>query len=163
MGVRGAKDGADGESSDEEENKQLSEEEFKQLCQARNESARKELNQRGLKVIASQPIQAKSLPAPKPRVNGRANKEQVPQQASVGYVDPYSAAAQEQAAAEASKWQNLKEESELSAQHRESQSKKINKPNNKSGKGKGGGRNRNRNGGKGRNNNGGKGSKPANP
>ncbi len=31
MGVRGAKDG--GESSDEEDNKQLSEEDFRKLCQ----------------------------------------------------------------------------------------------------------------------------------
>eukprot|EP00656_Telonema_subtile_P050012 TRINITY_DN6369_c0_g1_i1.p1 TRINITY_DN6369_c0_g1~~TRINITY_DN6369_c0_g1_i1.p1 ORF type:complete len:351 (-),score=106.77 TRINITY_DN6369_c0_g1_i1:516-1568(-) len=144
MGVRGAKDG--GESSDEEDNKQLSEEDFRKLCQARNESANKELADSNIKLItpvtpaAEAKKQTQKLRAQQVDRDSRSSRQEYVPPATTGYVDPRSFAAQEQAAAEAHKWQSLKEESEVYAQERERGGITEPRP-----KGKGGGsRNRNR-------------------
>lgn len=149
MGVRGGKKST-GDSSDEEDDQNLSEEEFRRLCQARNESAKKEVERRGGKVVAPsrEECEVSTRAEQSSKGNGSRIRERTEfeSQASVGYVDPRSMQAQEQAADEFSMYQTLKEVSEQQALSRD-------KGDNQHGKGKGNRNNRNnrrRNDGKGK-------------
>jgi len=155
MGVRGG--GKQGDSTDEEDNAELSDEQFRKLCQARNDSANKELAMSGAKLL--KPVKAEAVPGKKAQSPKAAASASAPARSdrntqkrelynpgpSNVYVDPRSAAAQEQAAAEADHWASLKQESEISAQHREQgtvegrpSSGRNSRNNRKQGKGKGG-------------------------
>lgn len=146
MGVRGPKEGA--ESSDEEDNKQLSEQDFRKLCEARNESANKELADSNIKLIqpitpAAEAKKQNQRARAQPADRERSSRQLYVPPASTGYVDPRSMAAQEQAVLEADMWQSLKQESELSALERDKGCEPTNK-------GKGSRNNRRRNDGKGK-------------
>jgi len=122
MGVRGG--GKQDDSSDEDDPSKLSDVDFRKLCQARNDSANKDMAMSGGKLL--KPIKAEPVPnakksqnnKPSPRPNN-SKKELYNPEPSKAYVDPRSVAAQDQAVAEAQHWADLKEESDLSALDRE--------------------------------------------